>query len=1108
MNLKFLNIILFLILFQFVRAQTLNLKFTHITTKEGLSTDFVSSVCQDYKGFMWFATFDGLNMYDGYDFKLFTYNKNDTSSIASNAILKIKEDSKGRLWIATNNGIDIFDRNLISFKHIPFIQEGNILFYENLVRDIFEDSMGNIFVTNGSEIYKYDSIAHGFKEFLIGVKDFEKIKREGIWTILIDKSNRLWIGSTSFSLYVYDLSNNKVIASPEYKENLDINKMIFKVAEDADGDILLGTDNGITYIKSDLSEKRDLKLPQVTVNPNSEIVFDIYTDSKNRTWVGTNTYGLILFNKKEFSLTPYFSNSYDNYSLMDFSIISICEDREGNLWFGTNRGGVNYVEISYGSKFKHYKHEANDPNSLIHDVVSAIFEDSENNLWLGTDGGGLDFIDAKTQNHTYYRNEKDNPNSITRNSVLAITEDQNNNIWLGGYLLGVNVINKKTGMITRYLHDPDDANSLCHDDVRDIFCESDSVVWIATNGGGLDKFNPKTTTFTHYKEGGENSIISNYCIKFFKDSYDNLWIGTYGGISILDLKNNIFTNYIKSNAPGSISNNWVYAFAEDSMGNIWVGTSIGLNYFNRLNKDFTAYFLAEGLPNDIINGILIDNSNNLWLSTNKGISKFNPVTGKVKNFDLVDGLQGDQFIHGSYYKSKSGKMYFGGLNGYNSFFPDSIKVNKYEPSVYITDLLIFYKTVQLNDKNSPLTKSITETDKITLSYNQSVITFRYTALNFQNPEKNQYAYQLVGFDKGWNYVGARREATFTNLDPGSYLFKVKASNNDGTWNEKSTSIVVNILPPWWKTIVFKILFILIVISIIFCFYFYRVNELKKQKINLEKLVKLRTSEIEKNNAQLEERQIKIEEQAEELKSQKEELENTNKHLTDLNSTKDKFFSIIAHDLKSPFSVIYGYTEILHKEKDILEKEDRDKYIDSVYQSSKRLFILLENLLQWAMTQTNQIIFKPQKFTFKELIDDIIILQKENILTKEIKLISNIDSSINIVADYNMIHVVLRNLLNNAIKFTAPGGQISMEIHKTNNILEFSIQDTGTGIKKEELDRLFHIEKNSTSPGTNGEQGTGLGLILCKEFIEKHGGTIWAESEFGQGSTFKFTLPIK
>ncbi len=1120
MKIKFILSIFILILYKISYCNPPDLNFSHLTTEDGLSNNTVHCVFQDSRGFLWFGTDDGLNMFDGYGFTTFYNNINDSGSIAGNAIFKVKEDSRGQLWIATNNGIDIYNRDLMYFEHIPFIQDNNTLLYQDYVRDIVEEDNRDIIVITGSDIFIYDTANSGFVRYLDNIEEYSDFQKEGLRAYLKDKNNRIWIGSNAFGLFAYDLNNKKIVASPVSGGLFKITDKVFTIIENVNGDIWLGTDNGVYVIKSDLSGMNVFRTGSDNKSISSNNIISMFIDRKERIWIGTDGGGLNLYDDKNNSFTCCKADEYNNFSLNNNSVRSICEDRQGILWLGTYQGGINYTLLHISKQIMHYKNEPGNPNSLIYDAVSAIYEDRKGNIWIGTDGGGLDYFNSETKVYRHYVYKQGVKNSINGNSILTVAEDKSGNIYIGGYLNGINIIDPKTGRITGYKHNPADTNSLGDNDVRDICIDKNNKIWIATNGGGLDRFDPESKTFTHHKQGGANSIVSNWCLKIFEDSYGYLWIGTYDGLSIFDPRGNHFRNLVKTNNPGSLSNDWIYCFAEDSLSNIWIGTVKGLNYYDRNSGGFTLFTKADGLPNDVINGILIDGRKNLWLSTNKGISRFDPVSGNIKNYDISDGLQGAQFIHGSYFMNKQGKMYFGGLNGYNCFYPDSIKDNIYEPAVYITNLLINFKEVPVNKEGSPLSRSVTETSKVKFTYKQSVITFRYTALNYINSEKNQYAYQLEGFDKDWNFVGTRREVTFTNLDPGPYIFRVKASNNDGVWNKEGTSISIIILPPWWKTLVFRMFAILFILALVTVIYLYRVKELKKQKIYLEKLVRERTKEIEEKNAilirqtdelnetnaLLEERQQQIEEQTEKLETQKEKLEDANIHLSELNSTKDKFFSIIAHDLKNPFNTILGFSELLNTKYKKLTEEKKLKYSEVIYNSSKNIYNLLENLLQWARTQTDKIAFEPVVFNFKELIDQNIILLKENLTDKKITVSPNIEEQCNVYADRNMINTVIRNILTNAIKFTNINGEILINSLEKDGVIEVSIKDNGIGMSEEETRKLFRVDVNFSRSGTGGETGTGLGLILCKEFIEKNGGTIWVESKPYKGSKFLFTIP--
>ncbi|MBA7520479.1 Adaptive-response sensory-kinase SasA [subsurface metagenome] len=1104
-------------IFNFSYAEDLDLMFSHLTTEKGLSSNTVHCIYQDSKGFMWFGTDDGLNLYDGYEFSIFKYNSKDTNSLSSNSVFGILEDSKDQLWIAAASGVDVYIREQMSFRHIPFVDEYNPSQYESYTRAIIEDHDGNILIANTNGIFIYDTLKKGFVRFLKDIPNYGSLQQEGIRALLIDRNKRIWIGSLGYGLYCFDMNKKQVIASTNVKGAIHISDRIYSIAEDVNGDIWIGSDNGIFIIKSDLSEINTLRNSRGLRSVN---IRNIYVENDERIWIGTDGGGLYLYHKSTDSFTSFVSDEFDNYSINNNSVHSIWKDNQGILWLGTYQGGVNFAPIDSKLKFRHIKNEKGNSNSLAYNAVSAFHEDSEGNLWIGTDGGGLDYFNTKTKIFKHYVYNPDNPNSISGNSILTISEDNDRNIWIGGYLLGFNVINRKTGTIKRYKHDPHNSNSLNNDDVRDILICEDNTVWIATNGGGLNKYDPETNRFIHYRQGNNNAIVNDWCLKIYEGIDGRLWIGTYGGLSIFNPKDNTFQNYAKNNDPGSLSNSWVYTFAEDKAGNMWVGTANGLNIFDRETQLFSTILTTEGLSNEVINGILIDNSDNLWLSTNRGISKFNPSDTSFRNYDVNDGLQGNQFIHGSCFKSGTGEMYFGGLNGYNAFYPDSIQDNLFKPDVYLTDFLIFYHGANVNIPGSPLTKSITNSDKIVLTHDQSVITFKYAALNYLNPEKNQYKYILEGSEKEWNDVGTRREATYTNLKPGDYVFKVKASNNDGLWNENATSIKVIILPPWWNTLLFKILIIVLIISSVVGYYFFRINTLKKGQIQLERVVENRTREIKEKskvlskqaeelseiNALMEERQQKIEEQTEELMTQKEELEKVNKHLKELNSTKDKFFSIIAHDLKNPFNTILGFSELLVKNYDTLSEEKKRNFSEAIHTSSENVFNLLENLLQWARSQTNSINFEPVTFNLNQIVEENIDLLKEMHQKKKIKVYYHTVENFNVFADRNMINTVIRNLLSNAVKFTNEEGEIWINLNRKKNNILIDIEDSGIGIAEEEKTKLFRVDVHFSREGTGGEMGTGLGLLLCKEYVEKNRGKLWVESEIGKGSIFHFTLP--
>ena len=663
-------------------------------------------------------------------------------------------------------------------------------------------------------------------------------------------------------------------------------------------------------------------------------------------------------------------------------------------------------------------------------------------------------------------------------------EDSRHNIWSGNYRGGLQLFNKKTSTFKTFKNDPDNKYSIGSDDIRAMAEDKAGNLWLATAGKGLEKLDIKTNKFYHYRHDPnkfEISLFNEWLYALLYDSEGILWIGSSFGLSKFDIKEEIFTNYFNNPSDSnSLSNNFINYIFEDSNHNLWIGTNEGLNQFHKETKSFSAYLVKDGLPNNVIKGILEDSHGNLWISTNKGISKFNPDEKTFRNYDVNDGLSSNEFSSGACYKNRLGQLFFGSNNGIVSFYPDSIQDNINIPSVFITGLKLFNTPVIVGGENSPLKKDIIQTNELILNHKQSaVISLEFVSISYIQSEKKQFAYKMEGFDKDWVYSGNKREVTYTNLDPGQYVFRVKASNHDNLWNEKGVSIKIIIQPPWWQTAGFRILVMLFIISVFISFYLIKTRTLKIQKETLEKLVKERTKEIEEKN-------------------------NT---LTSLNATKDKMFSIIAHDLKNPFNSILGFSEILESKFDEFDEDEKKKYIATISSSSQTVYKLLDNLLQWARSQTGNIIFNPREFILYNLIKSNVDLVKNLLSKKHILLNLDVKKNIKVYADKNMISTVIRNILSNAIKFTEKG-EINISAIKEDDLIKISVQDTGIGMTKEQQDSIFNIGDSKSTYGTRGETGTGLGLLICKDFVEKNEGSISVLSELNKGTTFNIYLPFK
>jgi len=844
--------VMFLLIAFYINAQDTDLNFEHILSDKGLSQNTIHCILQDSKGFLWFATEDGLDRYDGYKFTTYKNNPQDKSTISDNFIWTMYEDKTGTLWVGTNSGgLSKFNRKTEKFTNYKYDPSNPYSLSNNNVRAIFEDSQGVLWIgTEGGGLNEFDRKDDKFFHFNNIPGDSNSLSNNVVLSIFEDNNHTLWVGGDgglnkynraekSFTSYQYNFKN---------PQSLSYN-VVLSMYEDKENNFWVGTLNGFNlFDRKKGNFERYFCNTDIFSKLDNNRINQILEDNYGTLWVATGG-GLYQFNRKSKKFLSLSQTTSHPPSISNKNILSLFQDNSNIIWIGTGEGGIIKFDRER-MKFKHYMNDPSNPNSLSYNTVRSIYQDKSGILWIGTLGGGLNRLDLKTDNYTHYFYQSKNAYSLSNNSVISIYRDKSGTLWIGTWGGGLNkVINDgypdKLKFIS-FRHDASNPYSISNDIVQSIFEDDKGRFWIGT-GIGLDIFDRKSGKFYTYihnpkdsKSISEDQIQS--CI--LEDQKKYLWVGTWNGLNKLDLSNvpvsapygNLsFIHYVHfSNNHASLSDNRIISVNEDNKGNLWFGTYGGglneLSASQKINPDskvaeFIHYSIKDGLTSNIIYGILDDNEGDLWLSTDNGLSRFNPKTKIFRNYYQSDGLQGNQFFWGASFKGNNDELFLGGTNGVNAFHPASLRDNLHIPPIVITDFQIFNKPVPIGLKGSPLQQSIETTKVIELSYSQNVFSFEFSALDFTSPSKNQYAYMMEGFDKDWIKSGSRRFVTYTNLDPGEYVFKVIGSNNDGIWNEAGASLKIIILPPFWRTWWFIIISILLIGGFIAFIIIYRVKNL-------------------------------------------------------------------------------------------------------------------------------------------------------------------------------------------------------------------------------------------------------------------------------------------
>jgi len=832
-----------------------NIRFRHVSLPE-TSHGAIHAIVQDHHGLMWFGTRNGLHRYDGYETTSFVHDPSDPTSLSSSTVRAVYEDSEHRLWVGTDSGLDRFDPRTESFSHFTHDPSNPKSLSHNSVRILYEDSSKTLWVgTNGGGLNRL--MADGtFERIIHNPANPKSLSSDRIRAIVEGRDGTLWIGTDGGGLERTDSEGRRFDHyrhEPEDATSLSSNR-VQSLYEDDKGVLYVGThESGLNRLdRASGTFARFRHDPDVPESLTDDSVVAIRQDSRGTLWIATDG-GLCEWQRHEDRCRSYLHDASDSVSLSDNRVTALMEDRGSVLWVGTARG-LDSWNLAAGS-FALYRHDTGGPNEPSGNIVFSFAEDKDDGIWIATYDGGLSRLDRRTELFTHHRAARGNPSGHADDRITSLLVDSESSLWVGTFQDGLGRYDPKTGSFERYRHDPNDENTLSWNGVTRIFEDSRGDLWVGTHRGGLNKLQRKDGTFIRYTT--ENTNLSDNRISAIIEGEDGvLWIATDGGgLNRFDPTDASFSHFRHdSKDPTSLASDNVRVLYRDRKSRLWIGTRDGgLNRWDAHTRrahrgEFRRYTTKDGLPSSVINGILEDETGLLWISTNRGISKFDPERETFKNYGEADGLQGDEFQHGAAYRARDGEMFFGGPHGFNRFWPDEIKDNQQAPPVVLRAFLKFNESVDLG-------QPITEVREIELTHKDYVVAFEFAALDYTDPEKNRYMYQLEGFDEDWIEAGDLRRATYTNLEPREYTFRVKAANSDGVWNDAGLAIQVNVIPPPWRTWWAYMIYGLSTVALVYAYTRVQARKLeRKAEYNreLELQVAARTEELADRNRELEE----------------------------------------------------------------------------------------------------------------------------------------------------------------------------------------------------------------------------------------------------------------
>lgn len=1043
-------------------------RYERLSTASGLSQSSVYKIIQDKQGFLWFATGDGLNRYDGHNFKIYRNDPSDPTTLSGSEIFTVAQDDEGNLWVGTRNSglnkIELATGKITRFSKGP---TGQDLSNSNIpsILNIGRGRMGVAVLGLGYLVYDIRS-----NQLISAESEWKNTMVKEVVRLFKHSSGTVWMGTRtgylvsqlnahSFIPYQFGANNNRVRALFETKN----------------GDILVGTDGRGIYRFTPKTQQFKVVFYQAS-DPLSlqNIVTSIAKDALQNLWIGTDN-GVYKLNGEDFkSYTNIPSNPDPELGLSSNSVMSLFTDANQNTWVGTWEAGLN-ISFFQKPRFAVLRYKPNTLQGLLSNKVSTLLADGDKGVWVGSNVG-LSYFNHKSGQVTHYLQSASSNklNSTETYDVNFIHPSGDGGVWVGLWGKGINLFTKER-QLKDYPFKPGvrEANFNTLENFNSEFL-------LGTQGMGVVAFNPMTKQYrVPFAELGKKNFLNKSIAAIRVLNGKEIWVGTVGfGLYVFDVSNRKLRHYVKSAEIGALSYNHVNKIYQDRQKRIWVMTQGGgLNQYLGAGKGFKVFTVNNGLGSNSLRGMVEDAKGDMWFSTNGGISKMDGKTLKFVNFEEADGLQGKEFMTNAVAKNSQNWLFFGGVNGLNYMKSDSLRMRLDVPPVYFTKLKIFNKEVEAGEDNSPLRVDILSTKHLVLQPNQSVFSLDFVALEYQRPKNNRYAYYLEGFENEWNVVGTQRTVTYTNLSPGDYIFKVKASNSDGIWAEKPYELKITVLPPWYRTWWAYVLYVVLLAAVIYAF-------IREVQVREAFRTDLRLKEIEKERIQ------------------------------ELEQVKTHFFTNISHELRTPLTLITSPLEKYFLSNASLNKDQKTK-INSIYQNAQKLLRLINQLLDLSKIESGNVQPVVEKHDLVRQLHSIKQSFDAYAQQKQIKLKWDAPiESMFVYYDADIIEKCVTNLLSNAFKFTPEDGIIGirLELHKVYkgasesiNRVSIHVSDTGKGISAEHRQHIF--DRFYQIPEKVDRVGTGVGLSLCKELIEVHRGSIEVQSDLGAGSDFKIQFPV-